>query len=252
MASYHGVKYSMERLFTNRRLWLISIALPMIAIGTDAKGQVDGSRQGNSVQASVQLPNDWKFEPPWRERGDCGPLSLYVLMRLADRQVTIADVKNVVPFDPDIGCSLADLAHGADALGFPMEIRFVNPRDVPKLPSPFILHTEGSLERRTGHFLLVADYSPEKRRYHVIDTTFEILDPLPEEWVLRGFTGYVLLPKNSLRAEGSTLSLTLVCLGCILAGVTLFLFPYRKKTQSGIIPSAMEPARPPSASHSSS
>ena len=29
------------------------------------------------------VPADMKFEPAWRNKGDCGPVSLFVLMRLS-------------------------------------------------------------------------------------------------------------------------------------------------------------------------
>jgi hypothetical protein len=131
------------------------------------------SRPDKNANAPVHLPRHLQFEPPWRHRGDCGPLSLYVLMRLEGQPTSVEDVEKMLPFDSERGCSLADIARAADKLGFATEIRFVNPRDLPNLPFPFILHTTGSLESGVGHFLVVVDYLPEKRQYSVIDTTYE-------------------------------------------------------------------------------
>jgi hypothetical protein len=221
----------MQSIATRRVLSLLTTALASLAFGTNAEGQSpDSSSPSKKIQTPIQVPNDLKFEPAWRQKGDCGALAPYVLMRLHDREVTIADVKKVVPFDPNVGCSLADLARGADALGFPTEIRFVNPRDVHNLPYPFILHTEGSLERGVGHFDLIVDYSREQGKFSVIDTTFDVLGPMPEESILKIFSGYVLIPKNNVDVSNRhLLSWVLICLGCVVAGFTIFLYPLRKK-----------------------
>jgi ABC-type bacteriocin/lantibiotic exporter with double-glycine peptidase domain len=164
-----------------------------------------------------------RYEPPWREQGDCGPLSLYVLMRIQDREVSLQeDVKKLLPHDPDVGCSLADMARAADALDFPVEVRFVNPRDLPKLQPPFIVHVAGSLERGTGHFLVVIGYSPELRQYSAIDTTYGGLRAQTEESLLFGFTGYALVPKHGTGAIlGHVDGKFLMIAGCCLALLTL-------------------------------
>jgi hypothetical protein len=221
----------MESLATRRVLSLLTTALASLALGTIAQGQSPSrSNPTKKIETPVQVPNDFKFEPPWRQKGDCGALALYVLMRLHNREVTITDVKKFVPFDPQVGCSLADLSRGAEALGFATEIRFVNPQDLHKLPQPFILHTQGSLERGVGHFGVIVDYRLEERKFYLIDTTFDMLGPVPEESILKIFSGYVLIPKNDVDASNThLLSWVLICLGCILAGFTIFLYPIRKK-----------------------
>jgi ABC-type bacteriocin/lantibiotic exporter with double-glycine peptidase domain len=182
------------------------------------------------TNAAIPIPNSVKFEPSWRDGGDCGPISLYVLMRLQDRQVSVTDVKSVLPFDPKTGCSLAALARAADTLDFTTEIRFVNPKDVSNLPYPFILYSEGSLESGVGHFQVVVGYIPTERRYYIIDTTYEILRTQSEESLLRDFAGYVLLPKNSVGAiDRHTAILVLICMGCTIAVVAVLFYPFRKK-----------------------
>ncbi len=145
--------------------------------------------------AQPEVPKDMRFEPPWRGRGDCGPISLYILMRLSGRTTSLGEVQRILPVDGEVGCSLAGIARAAESLDFATEIRFVNPQDLPRLPFPFILHSTGSLQRGIGHFVVVVGHSPEKQTYSTIDTTFHGFRPVTEEALLTGFTGYVLSPK---------------------------------------------------------
>lgn len=137
------------------------------------------------------------WEPPWRDRGDCGPVALYLLMRLEGRDTSIEAVKQMVPYDADRGCSLADLAVAADKMSFPVEIRFVPERDLPLLGVPFIYHAEGSLKQGTGHFGVVAGYSSKRHQFITVDTEFESSGWIPVENLSTSYSGYILIPKRS-------------------------------------------------------
>jgi hypothetical protein len=181
------------------------------------------------------LPDNFKFEPAWRDKGDCGPLALYLLMRLHGCHVTIGDVKKLTPFDPDRGCSLADLESAAERLGFPVETRFVNPRDLDKLPLPLIVHTEGSLERQMGHFDVIVAYYPEDRKYSIIDSTFGTVHKVHQEAILKNYTGYVLLTRRPLDSRTShLLGFFFISLACVSSGIALFLFRKKKVPADGI------------------
>jgi hypothetical protein len=53
---------------------------------------------------------------------------------------------------------------------------------------------------------------------------------MPEESILKIFSGYVLIPKNNVDVSNRhLLSWVLICLGCVVAGFTIFLYPLRKK-----------------------
>ena len=198
---------------------MVFVLIMLIAafLGTDpATLEMRGDCLEVSVQTAPQVPSDMRFEPPWRTRGDCGPLSLYVLMRLKECDMSLQDVKKQVPFQSDLGCSLADLARGADSLGFPTEIRFVKPQDLSKVSFPFILHTAGSLEKGTGHFLVVVDYSSEKKAYEVIDTTFGTYGEVTEVALLENFSGFVLIPQDPVGTN-----VILLSTGCVL-GFAIF------------------------------
>src|ERR1700676_2769191 len=93
-------------------LFMLAAAGPSICeIGPAKSGSDDGNhpRPNEPAKANVSVPTEWRFEPPWQGKGDCGPLSLYVLLRLEDQPVTYDQVKAALPHDPERGCSLADV-----------------------------------------------------------------------------------------------------------------------------------------------
>ncbi len=137
---------------------------------------------------------DWSWLPWWREKGDCGPLALFVLMKLEGKQVTVHDIKRLTPFDPEQGCSLHDLCRTSEKLGMLTEVRFVKPSDLSNLPHPFILHGVASIERNLGHFVVIVDYDPDGENYAVIDPIRESFAWSPEASVHNGYSGYVLVP----------------------------------------------------------
>jgi ABC-type bacteriocin/lantibiotic exporter with double-glycine peptidase domain len=168
------------------------------------------------------LPRSWQFEPTWREKGDCGPASLYVLMRLMGRNVSLADVKGVIRINPETGCSLADIAAGADALGVTAEIRFLKPQDISRLTFPCILHVNGSLKTGAGHFFVVAAYYPDKHELAVVDTDFDMLRPLSEREFFQDFSGYALLAKDANAGWSRNVAVYLIGVGSFLALLSLF------------------------------
>ena len=94
------------------------------------------------------------------------------------------------------GCSLESLRIGASALGFPTDIRFLRPKELSTLKGPYILHTDGSLEKGVGHFLIVVSFDPKNRNYTIIDTAYETSGAIPETSILRVFSGYALVPRH--------------------------------------------------------
>lgn len=163
------------------------------------------------------LPGALRFEPAWRRKGDCGPLSLFVLMRLNDHPVTIEEIETVVPFDEERGCTLADLARGSEQLGFATEVRFVKPQDFARLPTPFIVHTNGSLEKGIGHYAVIVDCFPSEHEFSVIDTTYELFRRQTEGSILTNYSGYVLVLKPSALARLKPVGIMTLCMaGAIL------------------------------------
>lgn len=203
----------------------IKIAAAAGLVAILLRGQLCASEDRNVPARALgerDVPADMKFEPSWRERGDCGPVSLYALLRLCGFRSTIREVKQALPFDSDVGCSLAAVARAASALGLDASIRFVNSRDVLSIPRPFMLHSTGSIQRGIGHFTVIVGYSPATRLYSVIDADFGGTDLRTEDAVLRGYSGYVLVPEQA--QYGPTrfiLSALLSCVGQIFAVLAL-------------------------------
>lgn len=192
-----------------------------------------GDEQAHGGKRPSNVPGDWKFEPDWRDRGDCGPLALYVLMQLEGRPRSIEEVKKVLHFDGEIGCSLADMARAAEALTFMTEVRYVNPQDLPRLAGPYIVHCADGLEKKHGHFVVVVGYNERTDEYSVIDTTTCIRQDLATRFLTTGYTGYVLIPAH--KTYGPLLkqaaSLLLFFLACILLAIAGFRSSARKKSR---------------------
>ena len=186
---------------------------------------------GIATPANAPIPKDWHFEPSWRDNGDCGPVSLFVLARLKGLPLTLPDVKKVLPYESTLGCSMADMGRAADTLDFPSSIRFVKPEDLKTLPPPFILHARGSLALGTGHFLVVTGYDPNRRVFLTIDTSFQRSSEFTEDALLVIFSGYVLTPI----ASGHQAPYTLGVAGCIvLSGILITLMVITPRSSLGL------------------
>jgi hypothetical protein len=204
----------------------------MLFAGVGASGQkeersISSSRDGvdssfGDSQTPEELSGDFQWIPWWRDRGDCGPLALFVLMKLEGEHPTVDDVKRLTPVDLKRGCSLEDLRQTAETLGMPTDVRFVNPRDLRDVPRPFVLHGITSVVQDLGHFFVVVDYDPKKKAYALIDPVEERFSWNPEASLLYGYTGYVLVPRYTAGQKWDLLAAyywifaggTVFCLWC--------------------------------------
>ena len=154
----------------------------------------------SNPKKEVTLPdgnnNFFQWEPTWRSPSDCGPMALYSLMKLCGHDTTLQEVSEAIELEPKVGCSMNDLLQGSKSLSFPAEARFINPNSLTAVPPPFIVHLKGSLKTGVGHFLLIVDYSDEKKQFAMIDTDRDFLGWVPKDSVLSLFSGYVLIPKG--------------------------------------------------------
>jgi ABC-type bacteriocin/lantibiotic exporter with double-glycine peptidase domain len=145
-------------------------------------------------------------------------------MNLEGHTVKLEDVKKLVPLDPIQGCSMETLINAAAKLGFALEVRFVKPEDISRLPRPFILHGITSQEKHLGHFLVVADFDPKKRNFALIDPIRETFGWNPESSLLYGYSGYVLVPKHPFIWQWNLFA----GVSLILCGFACFLLLYRR------------------------
>jgi hypothetical protein len=154
--------------------------------------------------------------PDWRQEGDCGPSSLFVLMKLEGRNVTLGEVKDKIRLDPVKGCSLASLAEASEKFGFPVEVLYVTPSDVTKIPRPFIMHGVSQKKESIGHFIVVVDYDAHKRHLTVIDPIRERISVNPLDSFLMEYSGYVLIPKRVWPQWSQIVGAVVFLAGCLL------------------------------------
>jgi hypothetical protein len=167
-----------------------SIAAPPTSSPSESSGDLPSS-------STQDVPDDMKWEPPWRSQGDCGPVAIYLLMQLLTYEISIDQIKEVVPTHPVLGCSMQDLVNGCNQLGFPAELRFVTPIELADLPMPFVVHKTASIEKGTGHFIVVVAFSQKNRTYAIIHPEQEQLLWVPEATMLNQFSGYVMVPVDA-------------------------------------------------------
>lgn len=136
----------------------------------------------------------FSWKPEWRSRGDCGPCALFVLMALGGHPVTYSQIKDRVPVDPEKGCSLKSMRQAATELGFPVEVRFVNPKLITDLPRRCIIHGKSSIQAETGHFPVLVDYNSAKGTFDLVDPVYERFSSAKIDSVLSTFTGYTIVP----------------------------------------------------------
>jgi len=188
----------------------------------------------NQLWASVtmqqsNLPNEdtLNWIPEWLDKGSCGPNALYILMNLEDKKISLQEVKQHLPFDSTTGCTLEEMKVAADLLGFPVEVHFVKPSDLSKVPRPFILHGITSREQKLGHFIVVVDYNSKNHNYAQIDPIRERFSWNHESSIMHNFSGYVLLPKMSKALFWDRVSsFSLIATGIILLAMYLKCFRY--------------------------
>jgi ABC-type bacteriocin/lantibiotic exporter with double-glycine peptidase domain len=140
-------------------------------------------------------------------------------MKLEGHNVTLKQVKELVPLDPVRGCSMETLIYASKKLGFPVKARFVKSGELSKVPRPFILHGITSQEKNLGHFIVVVDYDKKKKIYTLIDPIRETFTRNPESSLLYGYSEYILIPQYSSSKKWNTItgcSLILCGLGILV------------------------------------
>lgn len=185
---------------------------------TDTAG--DGCPVGDTRHPH-HAKNAWFWLPEWRRKGDCGPVTLYLLMKVEGKAVSLDQVQQLVSLDPDRGSSIQGLAEAAEQLGFPVEVRFINPTKLTEIPRPFVFHGISSIKKSTGHYVLAVGYDEKEDVFYLIDPIREVSSTNPRDSVVRGFSGYVLMPQYHAiqkwdRIAGFSLLVTGVFILCLV------------------------------------
>lgn len=215
-----------------RRDHVMIAFLLLLVLGISAPGrstEVDSS-QKDVGPSDIESDNIFNWIPKWRQKGDCGPISLYILLNIEGKRISLDEVKNAIPFDEVKGCSMGSLLRAGESFGVPMEARFVKPASLVNAPCPFILHGFTSHEMNLGHFFVVVDCDLKTRKLAVIDPVRASFDWFPEDSVLHGYSGYILTPKTSSYKLWKTTvgALSVIC-ACYLFWMT-----YKKPLQAAL------------------
>jgi hypothetical protein len=205
-----------------RTMFIVRVLLFLLAAGNVFSVMAEELKSVEKVSDET-----WNWMPEWRDQADCGPNALYVLMKLEGYNVALKQVKELVPLDPVKGCSMESLIQASEKLGFPVEVRFVKPGDLSKVPRPFILHGITSQEKNLGHFIVVVDFDKKKKNYTLIDPIRETYTRNPESSLLYGYSGYLLIPRYSGIWKWNTLS----GISLTLCGLGLLIILYRRKNR---------------------
>jgi hypothetical protein len=153
------------------------------------------------------VPSNWRWEPSWRSPSDCGPMGLYVLLKLLDYDVSIDRVRQELPVDQDKGCTLASLTAASIRLGCPATGSFVSPDALSSIKSPYILHCNGSQISGVGHYLVIASHSAERKGFLVLNTDQHVCGWVPDDTIYSQFSGYILLPQTRFAGWGRVLGI---------------------------------------------
>jgi hypothetical protein len=201
-------------------MFIVRLLIFLLATGNFFSVTAEESKSVEDVSGET-----WNWIPEWRDQADCGPNALYVLMKLEGHNVTLQQVKKLVPLDPVRGCSMETLISASKKLGVPVEARFVKPGELSKVPRPFILHGITSQEKNLGHFIVVVDFDKKKKIYSLIDPIRETYTRNPESSLLHGYSGYLLIPRYSNIWKWNMLS----GVSLTLCGLGLLVILYRRK-----------------------
>lgn len=160
-----------------------------------------------------------KWKPKWRSQQDCGPNSLFILLKLLGTNVGIEHVRNLVRIDPQSGCSIEALRKASEQLGTPLKVKFVGKDAFDQLNFPVIMHGNSSVKGASGHFCVVIGHDTSDGRYSIIDPVQERYGKYHEKSLLLGYSGYVLVPDRPF---------PLMPLASMVIGIILLLAPWPK------------------------
>lgn len=179
-----------------------------------------------SHEPAAVVPQAMRWEPPWRKKADCGPISLYVFARLIGLEVAFDRIERQIQVDPVRGCTLDQLCRAADEMGLSAEARFVQPDDLTTVPFPCILHGIDGLGAGAGHFLVLTGYSGSRRQFAAINPSTELFGWVPEASVRQLYTGYVLVPTSTAERFWRRCAGLLLVFACAVAlGIQLWRDP---------------------------
>jgi Peptidase C39 family len=160
----------------------------------------------------------------WREAVNCGPNSLYLLLRSNDWHGSLAEVRSHFPQLDSRGCSLEDIRRAAAALNEPVDVvRTSLPDLVSSGNLPSIVHLDNP-GLPVGHFVLLVD---EETNSRTGNKEVRYIDPIdlntvsvPSADFVRKWSTYAIV-RRSPPASWTGAEIMLMCLDVLLLGATL-------------------------------
>jgi hypothetical protein len=204
-------------LFLRRKKAAVVVLVALCNLAGEGMADEDASTQAGPVNMCDDK-GEWFWKPTWLETNACGPNSLFVLLKVLGKNVTLDQVKDRVKCDPVRGCTMADLSEAASALGVPADVRFVRPNELADVPFPFIIHGVSGLKAKTGHFRVVVARDSEKQLLATIDPMRESFQWNPEKGFISDYSGYIFVPRRHSVPRSSVLlafGLTLLSIGLV-------------------------------------
>lgn len=171
-------------------------------------------------EIAADLPLWWA--PEWRHNGDCGPLSLFVAMKLCGHEVTLENVESVCQWNEDTGTTISALRETAKDLGAMAEVLFVDPSEFHKLKCPFIFHGLVSEKDQIGHFGVCLEVNPDKNTVLVMNPSLEKVSLTKLSSFKTQVSGYVLVIRDPIDKLTEWIFKLIICI-CLLQCV-YFLF----------------------------
>jgi ABC-type bacteriocin/lantibiotic exporter with double-glycine peptidase domain len=144
-------------------------------------------------------------------------------MALTGRTTPYSQIKQLITIDPEKGCSLKAIRQAAAVLGFPVEVRFVNPKEIRDIPRPCIIHGITSVQSGIGHFVILVDYHMERGTCDVIDPDYERFTEVKVDSLLSTFSGYAIVPLEGRWGERQGLPAFSLLLLTSLAAIAVVL-----------------------------
>lgn len=142
------------------------------------------------------LPDSIRLEKGWQSGPNCGPVSLFFLLRLLGYNVDRDEVLNRVSVTAE-GCSLADLQAAAAHFGMKTKTIKFTPEDRLGFQRPYIIHWIARDGRQARDHFDVVVRNNQDGSAEIIDGTDAVAKQLSARVVVERMSGYALIPDES-------------------------------------------------------
>ncbi|WP_197996077.1 cysteine peptidase family C39 domain-containing protein [Gimesia panareensis] len=189
LSEYRVSSLGVFHLFLLSLIKIIGVAAFTFISGADTALAI----QKTDPHRSQRVSQESHHKEPSRDYF-CGVNSLYILLRLLDKEVSYESVLSVIPPDPQ-GHSILQLHEAAACFDQDSVICQSTLTRLRKTKTPVIILFKPRKQQQIGHFVVMTHYAD--RRYHTIDPTTSLPYDYTEGQMERLWTGYALIPVTS-------------------------------------------------------